>query len=89
MPIRELLEFASTVEELAISRERVRMARDLHDTIAHSLSGLSVQLETVEGYWDVDDHLARAAPRPAQETVRTGLQETRRAMKALACQPPG
>jgi signal transduction histidine kinase len=84
---QELLEFASTVEELAISRERVRMARDLHDTIAHSLSGLSVQLETIEGYWDIDDQLARQHLDQAQETVRTGLQETRRAMKALRASP--
>lgn len=84
---QELLEFASTVEELAISRERVRMARDLHDTIAHSLSGLSVQLETVEGYWDVDNHLARKHLGQAQETVRHGLRETRRAMKALRARP--
>ncbi len=84
---QELLEFASTVEELAISRERVRMARDLHDTIAHSLSGLSVQLETVDGYWDVDDHLARQHLQQAQATVRQGLQETRRAMKALRASP--
>lgn len=84
---RELLEFASTVEELAISRERVRMARDLHDTIAHSLSGLSVQLETVEGYWDVDDQLARQHLEQAQETVRDGLRDTRRAMKALRASP--
>jgi signal transduction histidine kinase len=84
---QELIEFASTVEELAISRERVRMARDLHDTIAHSLSGLSVQLETIEGYWDIDDQLARQHLDQAQETVRTGLQETRRAMKALRASP--
>jgi signal transduction histidine kinase len=84
---QELLEFASAVEELAVSRERVRMARDLHDTIAHSLSGLSVQLETIEGYWDIDDQLARQHLDRAQETVRTGLQETRRAMKALRASP--
>lgn len=83
----ELLEAANTVEELAISRERVRMARDLHDTIAHSLSGLSLQLETVDGYWDVDAQLARQHLAQAQETVRYGLQETRRAMRALRASP--
>ncbi|MEZ4519616.1 MAG: sensor histidine kinase [Chloroflexota bacterium] len=83
----ELLEAANTVEELAISRERVRIARDLHDTMAHSLSGLSVQLETVEGYWDVDEQLARQHLQSAQAAVRDGLKETRRAMKALRASP--
>ena len=84
---RELLELASTVEELATSRERVRVARDLHDTLAHSLSGLIVQLETVEGYWDVDGHLAREHLGQAQQTARYGLRETRRALKALRASP--
>ena len=71
----ELLEFASTAEDLATSRERVRVARDLHDTLAHSLSGLIVQLETVEGYWDVDGNLAREYLGQAQQTARMGLRE--------------
>ena len=29
---------AAAMEQLAVSRERNRMARDLHDTLAHSLS---------------------------------------------------
>lgn len=84
---RELLEFASTAEDLATSRERVRVARDLHDTLAHSLSGLIVQLETVEGYWDVDGNLARDYLGQAQQTARSGLRETRRALKALRASP--
>jgi len=46
----QLMKSAAAVEDLTISRERNRMARDLHDTLAHSLSGLIVQLETVDGY---------------------------------------
>jgi signal transduction histidine kinase len=55
-----LTHYASTLEQLATSRERNRLARELHDTLAHTLSGLAVQLETARAYWDVDPQAARA-----------------------------
>ena len=36
-----------------------RMSRELHDTVVHTLSGLSVQLETTKAYWQVDPDTAR------------------------------
>jgi hypothetical protein len=39
--------YAATLEELTISRERNRLARELHDTLAHSLSAVAVQLPSV------------------------------------------
>ncbi len=51
---RQLQHYASTLEHLTISRERNRVARELHDTLAHTLSSLSVQLETVKAYWEID-----------------------------------
>jgi signal transduction histidine kinase len=82
-----LTAYATTLEELTISRERNRMARELHDTLAHTLSGLSVHLETMRAYWEKDP----AAIRPMLDTslavTRSGLQETRRALKHLRASP--
>ena len=33
----QLVHYAATMEDLTISRERNRMARELHDTLAHTL----------------------------------------------------
>jgi len=44
---QRLRRHAATVEQLAVSRERNRLARDLHDTLAHSLAALSVQLDAL------------------------------------------
>jgi len=83
----QLTNFAHTLENLTISRERNRMSRELHDTVVHTLSGLSVQLEAVRAYWEVDPVTARSLLDASLEVTRSGLQETRRAIKALRASP--
>jgi signal transduction histidine kinase len=82
-----LTHYASTLEHLATSRERNRLARELHDTLAHTLSGLSVQLETIKAYWDVDPQAARSMLTESLYATHAGLEETRRALKALRATP--
>jgi signal transduction histidine kinase len=57
---RKLTEFAAAMEQLSITRERSRLARELHDTLAHTLSGLAVQLEAVSALWESDPSRARS-----------------------------
>jgi signal transduction histidine kinase len=83
----QLTHYTSTLEDLTISRERNRMARELHDTLAHTLSALSVQLETVKAYWDVDPAAAQQTLNKSLAATRSGLQETRRALKSLRASP--
>jgi signal transduction histidine kinase len=83
----QLTDYASTLEELTISRERNRMARELHDTLAHTLSALAVQLETVKAYWEIDPTTAQIMLDNSLAATRSGLQETRRALKSLRARP--
>jgi len=83
----QLVHYASTLENLTVSRERNRMSRELHDTVVHALSGLSVQLETTRAYLDVDSGTARNLVDQSLVTTRSGLEETRRALKALRASP--
>lgn len=82
-----LTRYASTVEQLAISQERNRMARDLHDTLAHSLSAVSIQLEAISRQIRNDPEAAETTLRQTRQTVRQGLRETRRALHALRSSP--
>jgi len=82
-----LTHHSSTLEHLATSRERNRVARELHDTLAHTLSGLSVQLEAVKAYWDIDPQKARSTLEGSLEAAHSGLGETRRALQALRASP--
>jgi signal transduction histidine kinase len=84
---RRLQRYADTLEELAISRERNRLARELHDTLAHSLSAVTVQLEAVRSLWLLDPDAAQALLDKADETARSGLTEARRALQALRASP--
>jgi signal transduction histidine kinase len=83
----QLSHYASTMESLTISRERNHMSRELHDTVVHTLSGLSVQLETAKAYKEVKPETAWRLLDQSIETTRAGLQETRRALKSLRASP--
>jgi len=86
--INERLQRSAAIqEELAISRERNRLARELHDTLAHSLSAVTVQLEAARSLWATQPEKARRMLDQADETVRTGLTEARRAMQSLRASP--
>ena len=65
--------------------ERARIAREIHDVLAHSLGGLGIQIQAARAvladHADIDrtDEILAAAQRMAAE----GLVETRRAVHAL------
>jgi len=82
-----LQRYAVALEELTISRERNRMARELHDTLAHSLSAVTVQLEAVRSLWDVNPIAAEDMLDRADEAARRGLTEARRALQDLRASP--
>ncbi len=82
-----LREQASAVEDLATARERNRLARDLHDTLAHSLAGLVVQLEAIEMLVKTEPELAFTEVAKARQLAHTGLQEARQAIRDLRANP--
>lgn len=83
----KLVNYTIAAEQLAVSRERNRLARDLHDTLAHTLSAVSVQLEAVDSAWEQTPEQAHALLIKALATARSGLAETRRAVQALRASP--
>jgi signal transduction histidine kinase len=84
---RQLRGYAATVENLATSRERVRLARAMHDTLAHSLSALIVQLEALETLQESDPAVARTQLGKIRQHARVGLDEARRAIQDLRSAP--
>jgi signal transduction histidine kinase len=79
----QLREHAHQVESLAVLRERNRLARDVHDTIAHRFTGILMQVEAVSRLWEKDPATAAAALGAVRQQVRESLNEVRRSVHAL------
>jgi signal transduction histidine kinase len=84
---RRLADYAASTEQLAISQERNRLARELHDTLAHSVTAVTVQLEAIQALWATEPTSARAMLDSALQTAHSGSREARRALKALRASP--
>jgi signal transduction histidine kinase len=64
--------------------ERARIAREIHDVLAHSLAALAVQLETADALIERGRSAqAHASVKRAGQLAKEGLAETRRAIGAL------
>jgi signal transduction histidine kinase len=74
---------ASQAEELTVSRERNRMAREIHDTLGHYLTILAVQLETAIKLEEYNDPQLKATLRDARRVAAECLAEVRRSVAAL------
>lgn len=82
-----LAAYSIQASELAASRERNRMAREIHDTVGHHLTVVSVQLEAAEMVLERDPEDARRRIVRAKELAREGLAEVRRSVGTLRTSP--
>ena len=80
---RQLQATAASQQAMAVVEERQRLAREIHDSVAHQLTALIVQTQVAR-------RLVQRAPDQASEVItrceaiaREALQETRRAVRAL------
>jgi PAS domain S-box-containing protein len=77
-------ELVEQQREAAILKERTRMARDIHDTLAQGFTGVIVQMEAAEeALLDNDQEHAVGHVRRARELARNSLGEARRSVHAL------
>jgi signal transduction histidine kinase len=67
----------------AVAEERTRIARDLHDEVAHSVSVIAIQADAAEGALEREPELARQPLAAIKETARGALAEMRRLLGIL------
>jgi PAS domain S-box-containing protein len=77
-------ELVEQQRQAAILKERTRMARDIHDTLAQGFTGVIVQMEAAEeALLEEDADHAVGHVRRARELARESLGEARRSVHAL------
>ena len=79
----KLIEVSKEREQLAADQERTRMARELHDTLAHTLTAVVVSLEAGKKLMSKNPEKALAEISKSQEQARRGLEEVRNTVKTL------
>jgi signal transduction histidine kinase len=79
----QLTRLAKTARQSAVLQERNRLAGEIHDVLAQSFAGISVQLEAAEDETPVREVRLLSRIRQANEMAKFGLAEARRSLFSL------
>lgn len=80
---RKLREYAMMVASLTEIRERNRLAREIHDTLGHALTGIVAGADACMVTMDVAPAMAKKQLSKIRETAQHGIKDVRRSMHKL------
>ena len=84
---RRLRQYALTIENQAILQERNRIAREIHDSVGHSLTAQSIQLENAALFLDKNQDKAAYHLHQARQLGKDALQNVRQSVATLRNHP--
>ncbi len=79
----QLTRLAEQAQQSAVLKERNRIAREIHDTLAQVLTGIVVQLQAAEDVHTTEPSDRQAHIATARQLAKQGLTEARRSVRAL------
>ncbi|BAU44999.1 sensor histidine kinase [Leptolyngbya sp. O-77] len=83
----QLRNYALRVEKLAMAQERSRIAREIHDSLGHSLTALNLQVEGALKLWQSDPQRAHQFLKEAKVLGSTALQDVRQSVATMRADP--
>jgi two-component system, NarL family, sensor kinase len=83
----ERARLAEESNRVARLEERARIARDIHDTLAQSLTAIGLSLESALHHLDTDRERTRTQIERSLSLTRDSLEEARRAVQSLRAAP--
>ena len=75
--------YAIEAEAMAETRERNRLAREIHDTLGHALTGIAAGLDATSFLVDIAPDKAKEQLSKIKETALRGLKDVRRSVRKL------
>ena len=78
-----LKEYVAVSEKITEDRERRRIAREIHDTIGHALTGISAGIDAVTVLIDLDPEHAKKQLSSVSNVVREGIVDVRRSLNKM------
>lgn len=82
-----LREYATQIEELATVQERNRIAREIHDSLGHSLTGFNLHLAAALRLLQSDPDEAKQLLLEAKQLGAAALEDVRASVSALRSEP--
>lgn len=79
----QLQEHSQKIEDLAAVQERNRIARDIHDSLGHTLTSLNIQLQTAVKLWQKSPEQAHTFLVQAQKLGAIAMKEVRQSVDTL------
>ena len=80
---RELNSYLALSEKIAEDRERKRIAREIHDTLGHALTGISAGIDAVKVLVDIDTNRAKEQLNNVSVVVRDGIRDVRGSLNKM------
>jgi signal transduction histidine kinase len=84
---RQLAAYVAQAEELATTKERNRLAREIHDSLGHYLTVINVQIEAARMIMAQQPEQANDALNKAQALTQEGLASVRQSVATLRESP--
>lgn len=79
----QLKAYAAESERMAETRERNRLAREIHDTLGHALTGITAGADACIQMLEISPEMAKKQMERIASTAREGMNEVRRSVRAL------
>lgn len=79
----ELNSYMALSEKIAEDRERKRIAREIHDTLGHALTGISAGIDAVGVLIDLDPNRAKGQLKSVSAVVREAIRDVRGSLNRL------
>ncbi|UKP00261.1 sensor histidine kinase [Nostoc sp. UHCC 0870] len=83
----KLRQYALRIENQATLEERNRIAREIHDSLGHSLTALNLQLETALKLYQANPDKAQSFLARAKELGSKALQDVRQSVSTMRSNP--